>query len=60
MKWIVVGAQRATGLVEAPDGLPVDGFLWLDMLHDEVIADPDSLREAVQRITDVRLDDLHV
>ena len=60
MKWIVVGAQRATELAEAPGGLPVDGFVWLDMLHDEVIADPDSLREAVRRVTDVRLDDLHV
>ena len=30
------------------------------MLHDQVIANPDSLREAVQRVTGVRLDDLHV
>ena len=60
MRWFAVGAQRATELGEAPDTVPADGFLWLDMLHDEVIDNPDSLREAVQRVAGVRLDDLHV
>jgi Mg2+ and Co2+ transporter CorA len=60
VKWIEVGAQRAVELGAAPSALPSDGYLWLDVLHDEVIADPEPLREAVLAVTGVRLHDLHL
>jgi len=60
MKWIEVSAQRATELAEAPVSLPADGYLWLDALHEEVTAEPENLRDAVQRVAGVRLDDLHL
>jgi Mg2+ and Co2+ transporter CorA len=60
VKWIEIGAQRAIELASEPAGPPVDGFLWLDVLHDEAIADPEALRNAVHRITGTRLYDLHL
>ena len=60
MKWIEVSAQRATELASEPAGLPVDAFLWLDVLHDEAIAEPETLRTTVQRVTGIRLHDLHL
>ena len=60
MRWIEIGAQRAVELAGEPPTLPSDGFLWLDVLHDEVIADPERLREAVQRVSGIRLYDLHL
>ncbi len=60
MKWIEVTAQRATELVSEPSGVPVDGFLWLDVLHDEAIAEPETLRDTVQRVAGIRLHDLHL
>lgn len=60
MKWIEVNTQRATELAEAPASLPADGYLWLDALHEEVTAEPENLRDAVQRVAGVRLDDLHL
>ena len=43
-----------------PTCLPVEGFLWLDVLHDEAIADPEACAAAVQRIAGARLYDLHL
>ena len=60
MKWIEIGAQRAIELASEPAGHPVDGFLWLDVLHDEAIADPEGVRDAVHRLSGVRLHDLHL
>ncbi len=60
MKWIEIGAQRATELAAEPACLPVEGFLWLDVLHDEAIGDPEGLRSTVHRITGARLYDLHL
>jgi len=60
VKWIEVGAQRAIELASEPAGHPVDGFLWLDVLHDEAIADPEGVRDAVHRLSGVRLHDLHL
>ena len=39
---------------------PISGFLWLDATHDEVAANPDAWRDAVERATGVRLYDLHL
>jgi Mg2+ and Co2+ transporter CorA len=60
VKWIEVGAQRAAELDREPACIPPEGFLWLDVLHDEAIGDPEALRSAVQRISGVRLHDLHL
>lgn len=60
MKWIEIGTQHATELASEPMHPPVEGFLWLDVLHDEAVASPESLREAVERIGAVRLHDLHL
>jgi magnesium transporter len=60
MKWIEVGAQRALELPGEPNCVPVEGFLWLEVLHEEAAKDPEALRAAVQRIAGVRLFDLHL
>jgi len=60
MRWIEVGPQRAVQLDTEPTQLPAEGYLWLDVRHDEAIADPDALRSAVERVAKVRLFDLHL
>ncbi|HTN48579.1 MAG TPA: magnesium transporter CorA family protein [Burkholderiaceae bacterium] len=60
MKWIEVGAQRAAELAAEPGGLPAEGFLWLDVLHDEAQSNPEGLRDAVQRVVGARIDELHL
>lgn len=35
-------------------------FLWLDVTHDEVAANPEAWRDEVERITGIRLYDLHL
>lgn len=60
MKWIEVNATRARELPAEPSTVPGDGFLWLDVLQDDVARDPEALRGAVQRVTGVRLFDLHL
>jgi Mg2+ and Co2+ transporter CorA len=60
VRWIEVNATRARELPGEPSTLPVDGYLWLDVLHDELARDPEALRSAVQRVAGVRLFDLHL
>jgi magnesium transporter len=59
VKWIEIGAQRAIEVTGEPS-LPAEGFLWLDVLHDEAIADPEGLRDAIHRVSGARLHDLHL
>jgi magnesium transporter len=40
--------------------LPSDGYVWLDLLDEEAVADPEMLPGAVERLTGVRLFDLHL
>ena len=35
-------------------------FLWLDVTHDEVAANPEAWRDEVERITGIRIYDLHL
>lgn len=44
----------------APDGIPAQGFLWLDATHDEVAADPEAWRAAIERHTGIHLYELHL
>lgn len=60
MNWVEVTPRRAQGLDREPALLPDDGFVWLDVLHDEVTADPECLRGAIERVARIRLFDLHL
>jgi Mg2+ and Co2+ transporter CorA len=60
MRWIEITPTRAVELDAEPRGLPAEGFLWLDVLHQEVIADPEPLRAAVERVSGVRIFGLHL
>jgi Mg2+ and Co2+ transporter CorA len=60
MRWVEISLQRTRGLDSEPLSAPADGFLWLDALHEEVTADPEALRAAIERVAKVRLFDLHL
>jgi magnesium transporter len=60
MNWIVIDAAGAVALDASPDRLPTDGFVWLDVTHDEVAANPEALRDAIERLTSVRIFDVHL
>ena len=60
MNWIEVQSGRAQELGAAPAALPAEGYVWLDLLQEDAIADPELLPGAVERLTGVRLFDLHL
>jgi Mg2+ and Co2+ transporter CorA len=60
MNWIHIQPEAASRLDAAPDALAATGFCWFDLTHDEFGADPEALREAVQRLTGARIFDLHL
>lgn len=44
-----------------PSGpLPADGFLWIDATHEEVSADAQAWRNAIEQLTNVHIYDLHL
>ncbi len=45
---------------EIPGVLPAHGFLWLDVTHEEVAADPAAWREAVERAIGIHIYDPHL
>lgn len=47
-------------LPAVPESMPAQGWLWLDVVHEEFIDAPDTLREAVLGLSGVRLFDLHL
>jgi magnesium transporter len=60
VNWIEVQAGRAQALDAAPAAMPTEGYVWLDVLQEELGADPDLLPGTVERLTGVRLFDLHL
>ena len=60
MNCIEVQAGRAQELGSPPPSLPQDGYVWLDVLHEEAIANPDLLPATVERLTGIRIFDLHL
>lgn len=60
MQTVHVHPERCELLVGSGGGLPADGFIWVDTLHDEVRAEPEAFRALVERLTGVRLFDLHL
>ncbi|HJV75306.1 MAG TPA: magnesium transporter CorA family protein [Noviherbaspirillum sp.] len=54
-------SQNRVVQLTAPSGpVPTDGFLWLDVCHDEVAADPAAWQNTVQRATGIHVYDLHL
>ncbi|MEO6920181.1 MAG: magnesium transporter CorA family protein [Collimonas sp.] len=45
---------------EMPDTVPVKGFLWIDATHEEVAADPEAWRSAIEAATGVQIYDPHM
>jgi Mg2+ and Co2+ transporter CorA len=60
VRWVEVQSGRAQELSSAPVALPDDGYVWLDLLHEEAAASPELLPGVVERLTGVRLFDLHL
>lgn len=60
MHCIHIEIDRASRVEPLPGAAPLNGFLWLDCLHEEVMADPDELRAVVERLTGSTLLDLHL
>ncbi|MES2538167.1 MAG: magnesium transporter CorA family protein [Pseudomonadota bacterium] len=60
MNIFIISETLVTRCTTLPETLPPDGFLWLDATHDEVAADPEAWREAVERGSGVRIYDPHL
>lgn len=58
MEFIRVQIERSERVDEP--AAPAVGFLWIDALHDEVTADPDGFRAAIERAGGARIHDLHM
>lgn len=55
-----VSSSRVTQLANIPPEPPQQGFLWLDVTHDEVATDPGAWRDAVERATGIQIYDPHL
>src|SRR3569623_475006 len=62
MDLFLVTDTQAMLLPQPARPMPMLGgaFLWLDCTHDEVAADPNAWRDAVEQITGIRLYDPHL
>ena len=60
MHCIHIETDRASVVEPLPGAAPLNGFLWLDCLHEEMINDPEELRAVVERLTGSSLLDLHL
>lgn len=60
MEAIHVLPEQAIRLDALPEAGCATGFHWLDLTHDEFIADPEALRERVLALTGTRIFDLHM
>jgi magnesium transporter len=57
MEFIHINEHRVNLLTSAPTSVPEDGFLWIDLLHNE----PSKYwRADIEKIIGVHLDDLHI
>lgn len=62
MQWFVVQPGGAVAHDRPPAQVPADGFVWLDILLDQLerATAADRLREAIEQLTGVRVFDLHL
>ncbi|MEC4721554.1 magnesium transporter CorA family protein [Noviherbaspirillum sp. CPCC 100848] len=49
-----------TQLADPNAQMPPGGFLWIDATHEEVTADTQAWRDAIERMTNVHVYDLHL
>ena len=57
---IRIQPEAAFRLESASETLDGAGFVWLALTHEDLKADPEALRGEVLRLTDSRIDDLHL
>ncbi|OWW19439.1 magnesium transporter CorA family protein [Noviherbaspirillum denitrificans] len=55
-----VSSSHVTQLEHADSGLPAQGYLWIDVTHDEVAADPTAWRDAIAHATGAHIYDPHL
>jgi Mg2+ and Co2+ transporter CorA len=60
MNWVHIQPELASRLDIAPEAAATTGFYWLDLTHEQFSADPEALRDMVQRLAGARLFDLHL
>ena len=60
MDLFLITHAQVSRLDELPSILPPQGFLWLDVSHEEVAAAPEEWRAAVERATCVSVYDPHL
>jgi Mg2+ and Co2+ transporter CorA len=60
MEAIHIQAEQAVRLDGVPGAACTSGFYWLDLTHDEFVADPERARELVAVLGGARIHDLHM
>lgn len=55
-----ISGSSITQLSSPPEAKSSDGFLWIDATHEEVSADTQAWRDAIERMTQVQIYDLHL
>jgi Mg2+ and Co2+ transporter CorA len=60
MIWLHVQPEAAIRLDDAPQAPAAAGFHWLDLTHEQLHTDRETLRAVVLGLTGVRIDDLHL
>ncbi|WP_211442974.1 magnesium transporter CorA family protein [Collimonas humicola] len=60
MDIFLISDSQVSQSQEIPDAVPLKGFLWIDATHEEVAADPEAWRSAIERATGVQIYDPHM
>lgn len=60
MDIFLISDNQVSQSLEIPDAVPLKGFLWIDATHEEVAADPEAWRNAIERATGVEIYDPHM
>lgn len=60
MDIFLISDNHVSQSLELPDLVPLKGFLWIDATHEEVAADPEAWRNAIERATGVQIYDPHM
>ena len=55
-----IGERQVSQLDAPPEALPEQGYLWLTVTHDELVADPEGWRNRIEQISGIRIYDLHL
>lgn len=60
MDAIHVQAEQAIRQEVVPDAACSSGFYWLDVTHDEFVAEPEQIRDRIAQLGGARIHDLHL